>query len=123
MELDAGPIPLPPLSPASLTGSDVPQESFFAEVLRTYPWMLTYFPPADGNWTGYLTTALEAGIPAPVLEKCIKNAQSPMTRKDKAVAKIRKANLRAILHDLGTLYSPSPSPTPPLNLKQMAGCL
>ena len=56
--------------------------------------------------------ALEASIPAPVLEKCIKNAQSLMTCKDKAVAKVCKANLQANLHNLGTLYSPSPSPTP-----------
>ena len=75
--------------------------------------MLTHFPPADGDWTGYLIAALKASIPVPMLEKCIKNARSPMTRKDKAVAKIRKANLWAILHNLGTLYSPSPPPTPP----------
>src|SRR5487761_943541 len=115
MELDAGPIPpLPPLSPASLVGSDVPQESFFSEVFRTYPWMLTNHPPVEGDWSGYLTAALEADILPAVLAKCIDYAVSPKTRKDKANVKLRKAALRAITHDLGTLFSPPPTP-PPLN--------
>ena len=75
--------------------------------------MLTHYPPANGDWAGYITEALEANISAPMLVKCINNAWQPMTHKDKAVTKICKANLRAILHDLGTLYLPSPSLTPP----------
>ena len=112
MELDAGLIPLPPLSPASLVGLDVPPESFFTEAFRTYPWMLTHHLPALGDWTGYLTEALEARIPPAVLTKSIDCANAPMKRKDKAEAKVRKAVLRAVIHDLGSLFSPSP--TPPL---------
>ena len=76
--------------------------------------MLTHHPLIYMDWTGYLTAALKASIPASVLKKCIVNAMSLMTCKDKAVAKVCKANLQANLHNLGTLYSPSPSPTPPL---------
>ena len=74
--------------------------------------MLTNHPPVKGDWASFLIAALEADIPPAVLAKCIDYAVLPKTCKDKANVKLRKAALRAIIHDLGTLFSPSPTPPP-----------
>ena len=111
MELDAGPIPSHP--PASSAGSDFSSESFHQDLFREYPWTLSHHPPASGSWQVWLTQALEHGIPAPILVQVIDNYTSPRTKSDRAVAKTRKALLKSIVHDLGSLFSPSPSATPP----------
>ena len=97
-----------------LTGLDVPPDFFFQELFWAYPWALSHHPPSSSrDWSGFLSKAIKAGIPAPVLVKVIENFKSPMMKKEKSVTKYQKGQLHAIVHNLGFLYSPSPSATPP----------
>ena len=121
MELNAGPIPSYP--PASSMGSDFSNESFHQGLFQEYPWTLSHHPPSSGSWQVWLMQALEHGIPALILVQVINNYTSPRTKSDKAVAKTCKTLLCSIIYDLSSLFSPSPSATPPSLKPTSAGWL
>ena len=49
-----------------------------------------HHPSSSRDWSGFLSEAIKAGILASVLVKVIENFKSPMTKKEKSVAKYQK---------------------------------